>query len=346
MASPSTTASLGAAATTHGGMALRRQRLALGGLFVAAFLLRLLYLLEARSLPLFHHLISDGRAYVAWADAIRAGDLWSSGQQVFYQAPLYAYTLAAIRTLFGDSLWAIRLCQAAAGAVACVLLVIAGRRWFDRQTGWIAGIALALYAPAIFFDGVINKASLALLASVVVISLMGHFSGTPRPNTWAAAGLALGWLILLRENALLLVPVFWLWLWTGPDADNRGWRHHRGRCALLLATGLAVVLLPVAVRNLVIGGTFTLTTVQAGPNLWIGNNPQAEGTYRPLVTGRSDTPFERADAVRLAEQALGRELSPRQVSRYWTSRAWDFARAEPVAWLRLTGRKLLMVLHR
>src|SRR5262245_33105910 len=60
-------------------------------IFGCALVLRLTYLWQVESIPLFYNLAGDGRAYDEWAQRIAAGD-WL-GQGVFYQAPLYPYFL-------------------------------------------------------------------------------------------------------------------------------------------------------------------------------------------------------------------------------------------------------------
>ena len=87
------------------------------------------------------------------------------------------------------------------------------------------------------------------------------------------------------------------------------------------------------------GGEFHLTTAQLGPNLYIGNHAGASGTYDPLVEGHGSARDERDDATRLAEQAVGRQLSPREVSGYWTTQAVTYMRAHPADWVRLTAHK-------
>ena len=51
--------------------------------------------------------------------------------------------------------------------------------------------------------------------------------------------------------------------------------------------GAALVLLPVGLRNLAVGGEFHLTKSQFGPNFYIGNGPQADGGYVALREGRT-----------------------------------------------------------
>ena len=47
--------------------------------------------------------------------------------------------------------------QALLGAAACVLLGLAARRFFNQAVAIVAAVMLAIYPPAIFFDGLIQK---------------------------------------------------------------------------------------------------------------------------------------------------------------------------------------------
>src|SRR5439155_1201234 len=96
----------------------------------------------------------------------------------------------------------------------------------------------------------------------------------------------------------------------------RATEHLFGFTAGIVA-GLSIVLLPIGVRNAIVGGEFHLTTAQSGPNLFIGNHSQADGTYVPLRAGRGSPEYERSDATDLAQRAAGRPLSPGEVSAYW-----------------------------
>jgi O-6-methylguanine DNA methyltransferase len=98
----------------------------------------------------------------------------------------------------------------------------------------------------------------------------------------------------------------------------------------------------VAVRNGLVGGSFLPTTSQGGVNFYIGNNPQADGTYQPIVPGKQIPALERREPARLAEQAMGRRLTAGEVSRYWLGRSLDWVRREPGAFARLQVRKLGM----
>lgn len=307
-------------------------------IFVFAFAVRLTYLFQIEALPLFDNLLSDARIYDEWAQRIAAGD-WL-GKGVFYQAPLYPYFLGLLQGIFGHDLWSIRIVQAVLGAASCGLLFLAGKSFFSRAIGVAAGILLSLYAPAIYFDALIQKPVLDLFLIGSLLFLLSRTQSKPHWAQWIGMGVVLGLLGLSRENALLwaVVLLFWTWLYFAerPTRVRLGWAG-----AFLI--GLMLVLLPVGMRNLKVGGEFTLTTSQLGPNLFIGNNPSSDGTYAPLRPGRASPQYEQQDATELAQQALGRPLSPGEVSGYWLRRSWDYIRSQPLDWLRLMGRKWLMV---
>jgi Flp pilus assembly protein TadD len=285
---------------------------------------------------MFQFLLGDALAYDAWAQRLAAGD-WL-GQEVFYQAPLYPYLLGLVYSLAGRDLMLVRVLQALLGATSCVLLAIAGGRLFGRRAGVAAGLLLALYAPAIFFDGLVQKSTVDLVLLCGLLVLLARLAERVSPAVSLAAGAVLGLLALTRENTLVFLPVLLAWVWL------RGGRALKP--VVVLAVGMAAVLGPVAWRNHSVGGSFHLTTSQAGPNLYIGNSEAANGTYVPLRSGYGNAAHERQDATRLAERALGRSLSSAQVSAYWRDRALDWISSHPGRWLVQMGKKLLLVWNR
>lgn len=317
-------------------------------IFAVALVVRLAHLWAIREAPAFDVLMGDAAAYDAWARRLSAGD-WV-GTDVFYQAPLYPYFLAVVYALAGRDLLVIRIVQALVGATAAVLLAAAGTRLFSRRVGLVAGFGLALYAPAIFFDGLLQKSVLDVFFVCLMLWVASRLVDHPQQGRlWLALGLTMGALSLTRENALALVAVAVGWsLRTrrAPQAprDRRTPRALRGFSSLgALLAGLALVLTPVVARNYTVTGGFYLTTSQFGPNFYIGNNPSSDGTYMSLRPGRGAPEFERQDATELAEAARQRTLSPAEVSSYWTERALSFITDEPVRWLALMGRKTALL---
>jgi tetratricopeptide (TPR) repeat protein len=313
-----------------------RRDLSLPILFALALAIRLVHVVAVERSPFGSVLMGDALSYDSWAQQIAGGD-WV-GREVFYQAPLYPYLVGLLYRLVGHSLLAVRVLQAAMSASACVLAAVAGRRLFGRAAGLGAGVVLALYAPAVFFDGLVQKAALDLLLCAVLLWLVARAQERPDPARCLLTGLALGAFALSRENALLLLPVLLAWSW---------WRSRRGLVQpLALFLGTALALAPVALRNHAVGRQLVITTAQLGPNLYIGNSETANGVYVPLRPGRGNAAVERQDATELAEAAAGRKLTASEVSGYWRGRAWRWMTAHPGRWLSLLGKKLLLVCNR
>ncbi|HXK19416.1 MAG TPA: glycosyltransferase family 39 protein, partial [Polyangiaceae bacterium] len=300
------------------------------GLFACAFLLRFVYLLEIKDSDFFRAPVGDAFSYDEWATAIQKDFI---GKEVFYQAPLYPYFLAVIYALFGHDLFVARVIQAAFGAGACVLLAGAGRAFFSRKIGLFAGLLLAAYAPALFFTGILQKTTLDLFFTAALLYGLARVERDSRRGWLTFTGLVLGCLALTRENALLLLPLLGVWF-----GYRRGWRT---LAPFLL--GASLVLSPVALRNYAVGGEAFVTTSQFGVNLYLGNNAEADGTYTPLRFGRGSFAMEREDAIELAEHELGRQLSPAEVSHYWSSKAFGWMTAQPWAFTKLLARKWLLV---
>jgi tetratricopeptide (TPR) repeat protein len=321
-------------------MKIRRRPSLLIWIALGALALRLIYLAGLYNTPIFAVVVGDGQQYDAWAQRI-AGGQWI-GSEIFYQTPLYPYLLAVIFKLVGHHLMAARLLQAFLSATSCMFLGLAGRRFFSKPVGTIAALLLAIYPPAIFFDGLIQKSSLDLFLMTLVLFLLGEFLSRPHWKWLIAAGVATGAFVLNRENAGILYPIVVVWLIV--------WFRHipfksRAAWAAIFTAAVAAVLLPVGFRNYYVGGSFLLTTSQFGPNFYIGNHAGARGDYEPLVPGSSGFSDERIHATRVAEEAMGRKLSPSEVSNYWLDRSIRYIRNQPWDWLRLMGRKLLLTLN-
>ena len=307
-------------------------------IFTVAFALRLVYLFQINTIPLFEHLAGDARTYYEWGQRIAAGDWLGAG--VFYQAPLYPYFLGILQFSFGETLWLTRLVQITLGALSCSLIFLIGQQLFSREAGIISGFILAGYGPALFFDGLIEKSILDLFLLTVMLFLIFCTGDDVRPAKWFGVGAVLGLLALSRENALVLVLVVPCWIaFSSPTLSPTARLRRIG----LFFAGLVLVLLPVGLRNLAVGGEFKLTTSQLGPNFYIGNNPAADGTYNSIRGIIGEPQLEGPDAERLAERELQRSLSPGEVSSYWLGKSFDYIKTQPFDWLRLLTKKWVLV---
>ena len=302
---------------------------------VLAFVARAWNVASIQQSPFARTLIGDSLRYDTWARELAAGN-WL-GTEVFYQAPLYPYWLGSAYAFLGDEIVTVRLLQATVGALASGLLALAAARFFRSPwVGLIAGCLLALYPPVIFHDVLIQKSVLDTFLLCLLLFGLSRNIEQPRWGIDCAIGITLALMILTRENTAVFALPIALWIFVGP---TRGFPKKFGRAAAF-ATGAALILSPVALRNLAVGGELHLTSSQLGHNLYLGNNPEANGTYQPIVWGHGDSEWH--DAKAIAERKRGRPLGPSEVSDYWTDQVVAYIGSDPVDWLELVNRKFLL----
>jgi tetratricopeptide (TPR) repeat protein len=315
-----------------------------------ALVLRLAHWAAVRKAPFVAELAMDGREYDHWAREIAGGNWLGTG--VFFQAPLYPYLLAGLYAVVGHRLDAVYLAQIGLAIAGCYALYRAGREMAGARAGLAAAALAAVYGPFLFYDVQVGKESPAVAVACFLLWALAAARTRPGSGRWLAAGLLLGVLSLLRENALLtlpfLLPLAWPLAPGAPPLVNGTPPPVSGRAAVLarrggaLLAGVALALAPVALRNGLVGGDYLPTTSQGGVNFYIGNNPRADGTYRPIAPGKQIPELERQEALRMAERTLGRRLTPAEASRYWLGKALSWAAVHPGGFLRLQLRKLGM----
>ena len=222
-----------------------------GGLvWAVALALRAWHWSEVRAQdPFFDLPAVDGAYYHAWAIQIAAGD-WL-GEGVFHNGPLYPYLLGALYTLTGASPAAAKLLNVALGLLLCHAVWATARRLFDARVACVAGLLMATYQLSIFYVGTLLLVNLAL--PLAALSLWSAVALQARPGVRLAllAGLTTGLGVIARPNMLLFGVglVAWLpWVWRELP------RARRVGLAGLVGAGMALAILPVTLRNGVVGG--------------------------------------------------------------------------------------------
>jgi hypothetical protein len=296
--------------------------------------------------PLGRYAWVDESNYRSWAESILHGGWWPL--RPFYQDPLYPYWLACLMGVVGSDVVVLRLVSAGLGALTPMAVAWAGRVGLGRAEGLVAGWAAALYAPLIFADGSLEKEGFATFWTALALGLMAHLSRSERPVWAGTAGMAWGIVGLLRSNALMMAPLGAAWLMVRPAEPATSGRHRGWRLALAYLAGFLLVVMPVAAINTAMSNPRELlgTTWQLGPNFYIGNGPEADGTYVAPPFVRAHPAYEPGDYAAEAMRRAGRALTPGQVSRFWLVEGLkQWARA-PIASVNLLLRKLALLTHR
>jgi len=219
----------------------------------------------------------------------------------------------------------------------CYALYRAGKKIAGDKVGLSAAALAAAYSLFIFYDVQVMKESLAVTLVCFLLWVLVEARSKEGVGLWLIPGLICGLLSLLREN-MLIVFIFLIFLTYRQQQSSRS-AIKKGAIFLL---GIIIVLLPVAVRNWKVGGLFLPTTFQGGVNFYIGNNPQANGSYQPIVPGKQIPAYERTEPIRIAEEEMGRKLSPLEVSNFWLKKSLTWAKSQPLDFIELQLKKLLM----
>jgi 4-amino-4-deoxy-L-arabinose transferase-like glycosyltransferase len=292
-------------------------------------------------MPFFTHNRLDAAVYHDMASGFVDGaDLW--GSEVIHMSPLYSGLLAVLYAAFGPSPWAPRVFQLMLGLATVALIWSACRRLFKPRWAIVGGVVTALYGPSIFFEHQLSVATLSttLCAALLYAGLFAFGSPKRAFSRWATVGILWGLAVLARPNALLLIaPLTYL-------AMTSVKRHRFSRMIFLVVAG-AFIILPVTLRNYIVAGEAVLVTDAGGMNFYIGNGPDANGTFNipPEIPGASNAPAQFREYRRLAEQDSGRKLTSKEMDAYWYNRTFDYIKGNPGRWIALLAKKTLMFLH-
>ena len=281
---------------------------------------------------------SDAATYNQWARRIDANNDWVGGDP-FFMTPLYPYFLAAVYSVLGPSLLAVRVIQAALGAGTAVLVFLVCERVFaSRKAGFIAGVLAAVYGPFLLSHNLLLVETLKVFLLTLTLWLLLVAHQKQRMVWWFAGGVSLGFAILCRPSDFLVVGVVAAWiLWFTGDSTRMKVLHLG-----IFVGAVLLVMAPVTIRNYVVSGEFILITSNGGLNFYLGNNPEAVGVFYNV--DQLDLANDPDGRVYL-ESRLGKTLRPSDVSSIWFSKAADFIVNKPLDFLGLLGRKLLLFFH-
>ena len=279
------------------------------------------------------------------------------GKNVFGDNPLYIYFHAIIQTLFGQYAFSTAIIiQFIIGSLSCVLTYYIARKVFDNKVAITASIIHAFYGMMIVYDGSFIPVTLIIFFNSLAILFLLKFEEDRKIRNAFMAGVALG-LSANTQPYVLIFVLFYLSLKIiGPSKNKL--KESLSGCLLLPAT-VMLLLLPVTIRNYVVGKDLVPVTASAGIIFYVSNNPQASGALAappqeilPILDKElrgdimtSDITVENNSYRDIAMLQSGRKLKPSEVSNYWFRKSFQFIIREPLAYLRLQLRKLFFSIN-
>ncbi len=325
------------------------------GVFVLAFAIRLLVLIQFSHSP---HFVPDGddmKFYSDWALRIMHGQ-WTD-HKAFYGLPGYAFCLAAIYKVSGGlDPFAAGLLQALMDAGVATLLYLIARTVFAPTTeekddrlaaarplviGCGAALGWMCFAPAQAFSIILMPTIWLVLAYYLCVwwAVKTQRSSWWRP--WFGLGVFAGVIAMLVATILFAVPLLLtaIFLSVERGAPLRARLPKIAAAVLALVGGLYLGAAPAWLHNYFVAREPVMLSAHSGINFWVGNNPTANG-YPKMPPGiRSSQEGMLRDSITVAEKEMGRPLTRAEVSRFWSAKANAYIRENRPAWLRLMAVK-------
>jgi 4-amino-4-deoxy-L-arabinose transferase-like glycosyltransferase len=288
--------------------------------------LRLLWLLLYRPEPIsdfadYHQLavrLAEGRGYVG-----------EGGQPTAFRPIGWPALLAGLYALSGPSVLAANLLLSL--GIMHLSYLLARQLSLPEASARAILLFLALHPNSIAYVSLLS-AELPFL----FLLLLGSWSWLRLPFNWKAAGLSgilLGLASLVKSQGLLvpfclLIPLLLV-------KRGRGERKKLLLFFVILLLGMGISVVPWMARNAQVFGSWTLVT-NGGANLLVGNNPQADGSYKWGAKETSWLERQNIPAANEAETsaALGRlavqyarahpwKSLKRWPAKLWATFAWD-----------------------
>ncbi len=313
-------------------------------LVVTAVFVRLLYMLFLFQNDVLRIPLLDAEYYLKWAHEILQEGL--IGSKIFFTEPFYAYLLACFLGLFGDTLGQTMLIlfQFLLGSFFPALLYFVGKRMLSRDIGIIVGVIASLYGPYVFYEGLLLKTSLEIYFLPLFLWYLYEIFQKPSKKHFYIGGVFLGLLALIKGNVVVFLPVVFFLIWHLLKDEGR---KTQAVLATLFFLGVITVISPIAFRNQYVGHDFVPTNYSIGLVLYQGNWWGGDGsTARVPSFLRPHPKYEEKDSVGMADDYLGYEAKPSEVSRFWMKKALSEVWSEPghffyTLWYRL----LILVNH-
>lgn len=269
--------------------------------------------------------------YIEFADALLAGTI--SRDRIPDLSPGYLWTVALLRAA-GAGIAVIRAIQIALLSVVALMAGAIASRWAGRAGAVLAVLFVLLNKSAFVNACDFEPETVLLFFSTLGLMLMAGGAGTGR-SAWS--GLAFGVGVIMRPVVVLPAGLILLWQMR---RDLRGAAAFLGGLLLPVVAALAI--------NFQLTGSALL--MDPGTVFYEGMNPNATAYagVAPRIIKDLEPGIGGADAMHVAYRivascALGRTVERDEANRYWSSKAWAFARTYPGEAAGLIARKLIVL---
>ena len=285
--------------------------------------------------------VTDMATYKRLAELISQGDF----QDPFYLNNVHKYQpfynsvfLPLVFLTFGYSTWAVLIAQCLIGAATVYLVGISTAKIWNRQAAILAAAMTAFSQILIFYTPYMLVATLQAFWLVLLFYTSVTALKSGRKLHWVICALVGSCGILSRGNVWFLIPgIMGLAIYSLVFRKHRelSWKHKVAYSSLVGAVFLLLIILPqipFAWRNSVVLGRFCGPSSDAPVVLSLGNTPESPPGGREEGWGPGPMEYPLTYSVWTAKDS--------QVS--VPVRIWRWFKREPLAYVELNIRKLLL----
>jgi len=205
------------------------------------------------------------------------GNIWGSA----YHAPGYVFFLALIYSIFGHSFINVYIAQCVLGVASTLLIYLIAKNIFNERIAVLSTFLSLLYWPFNLYSGILLSEVLFLF-----LLLLGTFTflkalDTDKVLFIAAAAICFSLSTLTRSINLLFlifIPCLYIFLKFKKKSFPQVLKN-----SLVFVAVFCAVLAPWIVRNYLTMKAFVPVDNLSGINLYIGNNPRADGLFMDIT---------------------------------------------------------------
>lgn len=309
-----------------------KENLAIIWILCGALLLRIIYLIIYSGMPDWNMLTVDNYYHFNWAKDIASGNIF--GDTTYFRAPFYIFCLALVFSLFGMTLTVARILGLLIGLGSLLLTYLTGNKLFGKRTGLIAASIQAVYPVVLYFESELLLDPLFMLLLQLSVYFLVLWYKEQRLSSFICMALSLGLASITRPTALLFLPIVIVFI----CLTNALWGQ-RVKLSTAFVILVALIILPITIRNYFVGEETVLISSQGGINFYIGNHQLSDGltAAMPEPLGHN---WKIDDIEYLAKSEMKAEFNSGALSDSWYKKTFDEIIERPLHWSGLFLKKL------
>jgi len=251
-----------------------------------------------------------------------------------YHTPGYAYFVALVYKMFGQSAVKLAIIQYVIGTACAGLVFFLIKRLISRGAAFFGALVMSAYWFLIYTQSHVFSENLSMPLNLLMIwVLLSMKEGWIK---YGLAGFLLGASTVVRPEIIPFAGavVIWLMVKRTPFKKILGY-------GLAFAAAAAICMMPLLLRNHELSGQW-LFRQQIGVNFYMGSLPQYKGSNIYVSVGR-----QWSKIIRLPFQELNRtdeELNEGERNEFYEKKVFEYIRAHPWAWGRFMAAKMFSVM--